>query len=412
VAVLVLDRHKKPLMPCTEKRARLLLERDRARVVRMVPFTIRLVDRTVEGSETQPLILKIDPGSKATGMALVRVGPEGGHSVIILAELRHRGSQIGHAMARRAAHRRFRRGRLRYRPARFDNRTRLKGWLPPSLRHRVDTTMIWTNRLHRLAPIAGIAVERTRFDTHLMHEPEVTGVGYQQGELQGYEVREYLLDKWGRRCMYCDGRHVRLQIEHLLARSRGGSDRVSNLGLACEPCNQAKGSKSLAEFVTDPKRLAGIQARMKAPLRDAAMMNATRYALHDALVATGLPVEASTGGRTKWNRTRFGISKSHALDAACVGVTEGVSGWQRPTLVLKATGRGSYQRTLLTAHGFPRGYLTRTKRIHGFATGDHVRAEVPTGMKAGVHVGRVAVRATGKFGNREDRGDGAFHAVG
>jgi hypothetical protein len=68
VAVLVLDRHKKPLMPCTEKRARLLLERDRARVVRMVPFTIRLVDRTVERSETQPLILKIDPGSKATGM--------------------------------------------------------------------------------------------------------------------------------------------------------------------------------------------------------------------------------------------------------------------------------------------------------------------------------------------------------
>jgi 5-methylcytosine-specific restriction endonuclease McrA len=397
VAVLVLDRHKKPLMPCTEKRARLLLERDRARVVRMVPFTIRLVDRTVEGSETQPLILKIDPGSKATGMALVRVGPEGGHSVIILAELRHRGSQIGHAMARRAAHRRFRRGRLRYRPARFDNRTRLKGWLPPSLRHRVDTTMIWTNRLHRLAPIAGIAVERTRFDTHLMHEPEVTGVGYQQGELQGYEVREYLLDKWGRRCMYCDGRHVRLQIEHLLARSRGGSDRVSNLGLACEPCNQAKGSKSLAEFVTDPKRLAGIQARMKAPLRDAAMMNATRYALHDALVATGLPVEASTGGRTKWNRTRFGIPKSHALDAACVGETEFVSGWQRPTLVIKATGRGSYQRTRLTAHGFPRGRLTRTKRIHDFATGDLVRADVPTGTKAGVHVGRVAVRATGRF---------------
>jgi 5-methylcytosine-specific restriction endonuclease McrA len=397
MAVFVLDRHKKPLMPCTEKRARLLLERDRARVVRMVPFTIRLVDRTAEGSETQPLVLKIDPGSKATGMALVRVGPEGRHAVVALAELRHRGAQIRNALHGRAAHRRFRRAKLRYRPARFDNRMRQKGWLPPSLRHRVDTTTSWTNRLHRLAPITGIAVERTRFDTHLMHEPEVSGVGYQQGELQGYEVREYLLDKWDRRCMYCDTQQVRLQVEHLLARSRGGSDRVSNLGLACQPCNQAKGTKLLAEFVTNPKRLAGIEARMKAPLRDAAMMNATRYALHDALVATGLPVEASTGGRTKWNRTRFGIPKSHALDAACVGETEFVSGWQRPTLVIKATGRGSYQRTRLTAHGFPRGRLTRTKRIHDFATGDLVRADVPTGTKAGVHVGRVAVRATGRF---------------
>jgi len=190
---------------------------------------------------------------------------------------------------------------------------------------------------------------------------------------------------------------VPLQVEHVLARSRGGSDRVSNLGLACEPCNQVKGSRPVAEFVVDPARLACILARLKAPLRDAAMMNATRYALHDALVATGLPVEASTGGRTKWNRTRLGVPKSHALDAACVGEVGGVSGWRRPTLVVKATGRGAYQRTRLDAHGFPRGKLTRTKRVFGFATGGRVRAEVPTGTKAGVHVGRVAVRARDVF---------------
>ncbi len=72
MAVFVLDRSKKPLMPCTEKRARLLLERGRARVHRVQPFTIRLVDRTVEESGTQPLLVKVDPGSKATGIALVR----------------------------------------------------------------------------------------------------------------------------------------------------------------------------------------------------------------------------------------------------------------------------------------------------------------------------------------------------
>ncbi len=397
MAVFVLDRSKKPLMPCTEKRARLLLERGRARVHRVQPFTIRLVDRTVEKSETQPLLVKVDPGSKATGMALVRVEPNGGHAVVALIELRHRGAQIRKALLARAAHRRFRRGKLRYRPARFDNRRRPEGWLPPSLLHRVGTTLSLTNRLHRLAPVKGIAVERTRFDTHLLANPEVSGVGYQQGELRGYEVREYVLEKWDRCCMYCDRRDVPLQVEHVLARSRGGSDRVSNLGLACEPCNQAKGSRPVAEFVTDPVRLARILARLKAPLRDAAMMNATRFALHDALVATELPVETSTGGRTKWNRTRLGIPKSHALDAACVGEVADVSGWRRPTLVVKATGRGAYQRTRLTAHGFPRGYLTRTKRVFGFATGDLVRAEVPPGGKAGVHVGRVAVRKKGVF---------------
>ena len=396
MAVFVLDRHKKPLMPCSEKRARLMLERGRARVVRVQPFTIRLVDRTVEDSETQPLVLKVDPGSKATGMALVRVKPDGTHAVVVLVELRHRGPQIRKALQARAAHRNFRRRRLRFRPARFDNRTRPEGWLPPSLRHRVDTTVSWTNRFRRFAPVTGLAVERMRFDTHLMHAPEVSGVGYQQGELQGYEVREYLLEKWGRTCMYCDAQGVPLQVEHVVARSRGGSDRMSNLGLACHPCNQAKDSHPVEIFVTDPARLARIKTRLKAPLRDAAMMNATRYALHDALAATGLPIEASTGGRTKWNRSRFGIPKSHALDAACVGATEGVSGWRRPTLVVKATGRGAYQRTRLDAHGFPRGYLTRTKRVHGFATGDLVRAEVPTGKKAGIHVGRVAVRATGR----------------
>ena len=45
--VHVLDKHKRPLMPCTEKRARLLLERGRAVVHKMAPFTIRLKDRLV-----------------------------------------------------------------------------------------------------------------------------------------------------------------------------------------------------------------------------------------------------------------------------------------------------------------------------------------------------------------------------
>jgi hypothetical protein len=37
------------------------------------------------------------------------------------------------------------------------------------------------------------------------------------------------------------------------------------------------------------------------------------------------------------------------------------------------------------------------KRIKGFQTGDMVSADVPKGKKMGLHIGRVAVRASGSF---------------
>ncbi|RMH33106.1 MAG: HNH endonuclease, partial [Nitrospirae bacterium] len=147
----------------------------------------------------------------------------------------------------------------------------------------------------------------------------------------------------------------------------------------------------------DPGRLARIEAQRQAPLRDAAAVNSVRWALWNRLRSTGLPVEVGTGGRTKWNRTRFGLPKTHALDALCVGAVDAVEGWQRPVLAIHATGRGGYQRTRLTRDGFPRGYLTRRKRHLGFQTGDLVEAVVARGKKEGRYRGRVAVRASGSF---------------
>ncbi|BCA92486.1 hypothetical protein [Vreelandella aquamarina] len=112
----------------------------------------------------------------------------------------------------------------------------------------------------------------------------------------------------------------------------------------------------------------------------------------------------SSGGRTKYNRQRLNIPKTHALDAACVGAFEKLHDWTVPTLTIKAMGRGSYQRTRLTKHGFPRGYLMRQKQVHGFQTGDMVRAIVPTGKKAGTHTGRVAIRKTGSFNIQAEHG--------
>ncbi len=407
MAVFVLDKRKKPLMPCSEKRARLLLERGRARVHRLVPFTIRLVDRLQEDSVLQPVRLKLNPGSQTTGLALVRdvdtVDATTGAVtrtgvVLMLLELQHRGHAIRDALTSRRGHRRFRRSKLRYRPARFNNRTKPDGWLAPSLQHRVDTTMTWVGRLRRWTPVTSLATMLHRFDTQVLQNPEIRGIEYQQGELQGYEVREYLLEKWGRKCVYCDAKDTPLTIDHIHPRSKGGSDRVSNLTLACVPCNQRKSNRDVRVFLAhDPKRLARIEVQRQASLRDAAAVNSTRWALFQRLKNTGLPVEVGTGSRTKWNRSRFGVPQAHGLDAACAGHIEAIQGWQQPVLSIKATGRGSYQRTRLTKYGFPRGYLTRSKSAFGFQTGDLVKAIVTTGKKAGIYLGRVAIRASGRF---------------
>jgi len=407
MAVFVLDRHKNPLMPCSEKRARKLLEKGRARVHRLMPFSIRLVDRAINDSVLQPVTLKLDPGSKATGIAVVResetIDKETGEIkttvyVLTLFELQHRGKQISEALTSRRQMRRRRRGNLRYRAPRFLNRTKPKGWLAPSLQHRVDTVSAWAHRFQRLAPITGMAQELVRFDLQQLENPEISGIEYQQGTLAGYETREYLLNKWNRECAYCGTKNVPLQIEHIQPKAKGGSNRVSNLTLACQPCNQKKGAQAIEIFLAkDPKRLVKIQAQVKRPLKDASAVNSTRWALFNAIKATGLPVVTGSGGRTKFNRSTLGIPKDHALDAACVGTMDAIHHWDKPTLTIKATGRGSYQRTRLNAFGFPRGYLTRQKRIKGFQTGDMVKAEVPTGKKIGSYMGRVAVRASGSF---------------
>jgi 5-methylcytosine-specific restriction endonuclease McrA len=372
-----------------------------------MPFVIRLVDRSVGTCTMQRLRIKLDPGSKTTGLALVRdtehvdiaTGEiQRGAGVLNLFELVHRGRQISEALTARRAMRRRRRGNLRYRAPRFLNRTRPAGWHAPSLQHRVDTSMAWVRRLIRWAPLTAVSSELVRFDMQALENPEIAGIEYQQGTLAGYEVREYLLAKWGRKCAYCDAENVPLQIEHIHPKARGGTNRVSNLTLGCSACNRKKAALPIEVFLAkDRMRLAAILAQAKRPLKDAAAVNATRWALVQSLKATGLPVELASGGRTKFNRTRLGIPKTHALDAVCVGEVTTVRAWQKPTLAVKCAGRGSYQRTRLDKYGFPRGYLTRSKRVHGFQTGDLVRAVVPSGKKAGTHVGRVAVRVTGNF---------------
>src|SRR5476651_2637502 len=182
MAVFVVDKHHQPLMPCSEKRARLLLTRGRARIHSIYPFVIRLTDRKAKQSTLQPLRCKIDPGSVTTGIALVRENA-GEQIVVSLIELKHRGSTISQSLKTRAACRRRRRFNLRYRSPRFDNRRRPSGWTPPSLYHRVETVTNFVQRLRKWVPMTGITCETVRFDTQKLLDPEIQGTEYQRGTL-------------------------------------------------------------------------------------------------------------------------------------------------------------------------------------------------------------------------------------
>ena len=111
------------------------------------------------------------------------------------------------------------------------------------MRSRIGNTLTWVARLRRACPVSAFSQELVKFDLQKIENPEISGVEYQQGTLAGYELREYLLEKWGRKCAYCGKEDAPLQIEHIHPKARGGSDRVSNLTLACEPCNRRKGTR-------------------------------------------------------------------------------------------------------------------------------------------------------------------------
>ena len=361
--VLVVDADKKPLTPCKPSVAKKLLKAGKAAVYRRFPFTIILKKKCLPNK--QKLELKIDPGSITTGLSLVL-----NEALIWCGELNHRGLLIKKKLESRRQSRRLRRSRLRYRKPRYNHRQRPEGWLPPSLMHRVLTTMTWVGRLIKFADVSSITVELVRFDLQKLENPEISGVEYQQGELLGYEIREYLLEKWDRKCTYCSKKNIPLQVEHIVPKALNGSNRLSNLCLACPKCNQKKGIKPIEQFLAKkPSLFKSILAQSKKPLRDAAAVNATRWKLFNSLKTTGLPVLTGTGGQTKFNRCRFGLEKTHFYDSACVGVVDKLTILANQPLIITCKGHGGRQKAALNKYGYPIRY-NPLKPIKGWQSGD------------------------------------------
>ena len=394
--VSVLDTEKRVLEPCHPAVARRLLKAGKVAVFKRYPFTI-ILKREVADVKTTEYQLCIDPGSKVTGLAIV----DADRNIVFAAELEHRGVAIKKNIETRAGFRRGRRTRnLRYREPRWANRKRDapifeggqwtmrrvargegikgygdgKGWVPPSLMSRVFNIHTWVNRLCKIYPITTLAFEHVKFDMQLMDNPETSGVEYQQGTLHGYEVREYLLEKHARKCAYCDKKDVPLEIEHIIPKARGGSNRISNLTLACQPCNTTKG-KLLPTEIEDSalrKKVEASAKKAKQSLKHAASINSIRWKIAETLRGTGIPIIYGTGGKTKFHRTQSGLPKTHHFDAACVAGSVNPP-TRLSVLHIKAKGYG--QRDLfpfsVTKPGFNYGNRKRSGG-DGFRKYDHV----------------------------------------
>jgi 5-methylcytosine-specific restriction endonuclease McrA len=398
--VFVIDRNKTRLTPCHPARARKLLKNKKAAVYRMRPFTI-ILKRVVENPVVNEKIeCKIDPGSKTSGI-VVTITSNNKCDVVYAMNLKHHKDLIVRDLKSRNAVRRNRRNRnTRYREPRFLNRKRSKGWLPPSILSVVNNIVSWVDKLKRIIPIHEIHVEHVNFDTQKMQNTEISGVEYQHGTLAGIEAKQYLLSKYNRECVYCGATHVPLQIEHVIPRCKGGSNRISNLVIACESCNQKKGSQNIEDFLKDkPEILRSVEKGLKTPLKDAATVNSMKDNLILKLENFGLPVFKWSAVITKYNRMIQLYSKDHWIDAACVGESgfkvniNGVT-----CLNVKSMGRGNRQVQLTDDCGFPRtrGSLKerykpkKRKRIEGFSTGDLVKVVILKGKYIGNYTSYIS----------------------
>ena len=406
--VPVLDKGGTPLAPTRPSRARRWLEAGKAvRCWKHGRFAVQLVNHQADDCTVPEMNLGIDPGTRKTGMA-VTLQTQDGSKVVAAVEIHHRGSQVTQAMTKRSSLRNNRRGRLRRRPARFDNRTRKPSWLQPTLASIQANILTNVKHLRDLFPISKVLIESCKFDPRLMWDEGVSGKEYQESERGRMQVREYVLQRDRRTCQYCGTRKGRIEVDHVVPRSKNGSDRVSNLVTSCRKCNRKKDNRSLAEFLKrKPAGLKKIEAQLKRSLSSASHMNYLMHLLRRRLEGMGVPVEESDAISTAHTRKVLGVKKTHANDAACLGDPGKLINVPEEVTVVRSVGHGrrqmlatpnqhgtpkykaghkgrnspyrAYCRLAREVQGFTRmpGHKLRQRRVKEITTGDLIRYTHP-----------------------------------
>lgn len=304
--VYIVSIDNKPLMPTSRHgKVRRLLRDKKAKVIKRVPFTIKLLYRT-ETEITQDITLGVDAGSKVIGLSATTENQE-----VFKAEYELR-NDISKKLTSKREVRRTRRSRLRYRKPRFDNRvsTKKKGWLAPRIEHKINSHLKIVEDLNKIMPINKIIVEVASFDIQKIKNPNIEDKEYQEGEQLGFwNVREYVLFRDEHVCQHCKGKSKDpiLNVHHITQRKDGGSNAPSNLITLCKICHSDyhKGKIDL-------------KIKKANSFKDPAFMGIMRWAFYNKLKDIYSDVSLTYGYKTKNKRIELGLDKTHYNDAYCI----------------------------------------------------------------------------------------------
>ena len=300
--VFVKNKDNKSLMPCKPSKARTLLKADKAEIIDYKPFTIRL--KHGSSGYTQKTTIGVDTGMKHIGVAITI----NDRKVIAKGEIELR-QDVKSTIETRRIYRRSRRTRkTRYRKPRFQNRTRKKGWLPPSIQSRIDNTIFWIEKFQSLLPKNTLIIELGKFDPHKLINPDVEGINYQMGQLAGYyDVRHFVFERDHYTCQVCKkSKDKILNTHHIVYTSEGGTNRGDNLITVCTDCHTSENHKKgqmLHNWMLQGKRV----KQYKAPT----FMNIVRKRFYQHFEE----MTVTYGSTTKPKRKELNLEKTHYNDA-------------------------------------------------------------------------------------------------
>jgi ribosomal protein L28 len=300
VIAYVLNQRGKPLMPCSARKARVLIKKGEARVLKTNPFFVIQLKKAT-GEQVQKCSIGIDTGYKNVGFSAITDKKEIITGTLVLDQ------KTSARLTERRMYRRHRRNKLWYRQPRFNNRKIKKGHLPPSTQRRFDTQVKLIKKLQGLIPSNKLTVEVGNFDIQKIENPDIAGIQYQQGSLFGYQnMRNFLMAREHRKCQLCgktfskgNGPH----IHHVISRAQGGTDREKNLALLHKKCHVKLHEKKLFHLL-----------RLNKQYKDALFMNIIRWRFREVFPYCCI----TYGNETFVKRTELRLEKTHYNDALVI----------------------------------------------------------------------------------------------
>ena len=380
--VYVLNKDGKPLMPCSQAKARILLKDGKAKVVKRTPFTIQLIYGS--SGYVQPVTLGVDTGYKKVGLSAVSKDKE-----LFVSEVELR-TDIPNLLSQKRQYRGTRRNKLWHRKPRFFNRvkSKKKGWLSPSVEHRLNEHIKAVNLVKSILPVSLIAIEAAAFDIQKIKNPGISGTEYQNGEQKDFwNVREYVLYRDNHTCQSCNGKSKDkvLNVHHIKSRQTGGN-RPDNLLTLCETCHKTYHKGKIELKIKNNKRF-----------KAETIMSILRWKIVNRLRELGNIVSVTYGYITKSARIALKLEKSHTNDAYVIagGTVQEKTGNNYFIKFVRKCNRSLFKANLLKGG---KRRVNTIKRAFGFSRWDKV---VCGGVECFIH----GLRSSGYFDIRRLTGE-------